>query len=164
MKPNKTDMSKQEEEDLSIREVEQPEEGGEDSQQAKGKEEEAKNILQRFTDTDEESERPNVSLRTILGGDILAGRWFRRQFPFIVMVVVFIILYVSNRYASQQELLEIDALQEQRINEQYKALTRSSEWMERTRRSYVENYLRETHDSTLQTATTPPFSLNINED
>ena len=79
------------------------------------------------------------------------------------MLVAFVIVYVSNRYASQQELLEIDALQKQRIDEQYRALTRSSELMELTRRSSVENYLRTTNDSTLQTATVPPYTLDVDE-
>ena len=114
--------------------------------------EQARRAIRKFTDSDGEGERTNLSLRSILGGDILAGAWFRRQFPFIVMIVLFIIIYVSNRYASQQELLEIDALQKQRVDEQYRTLTRSSELMERTRRSYVEEYLKQTHDSTLQTA------------
>ena len=125
--------------------------------------EQARRAIRKFTDSDGEGERTNLSLRSILGGDILAGAWFRRQFPFIVMIVLFIIIYVSNRYASQQELLEIDALQKQRIDEQYRALTRSSELMELTRRSSVENYLRTTNDSTLQTATVPPYTLDVDE-
>lgn len=126
--------------------------------------EQARRAIRKFTDSDGEGERTNLSLRSILGGDILAGAWFRRQFPFIVMIVLFIIIYVSNRYASQQELLEIDALQKQRVDEQYRTLTRSSELMERTRRSYVEEYLKQTHDSTLQTATTPPYTLYVDSE
>ena len=126
--------------------------------------EQARRAIRKFTDSDGEGERTNLSLRSILGGDILAGAWFRRQFPFIVMIVLFIIIYVSNRYASQQELLEIDALQKQRVDEQYRTLTRSSELMERTRRSYVEEYLKQTHYSTLQTATTPPYTLYVDSE
>lgn len=43
--------------------------------------------MRKLTDNDDEEwseHRPNVSLRTILGGDILAGPWFRRQFLFIL--------------------------------------------------------------------------------
>lgn len=126
-------------------------------------EEHARAALRKFTEVDTDPDRVNVSLRSILGGDILAGAWFRRQFLFILMLVAFVIVYVSNRYASQQELLEIDALQKQRIDEQYRALTRSSELMELTRRSSVENYLRTTNDSTLQTATVPPYTLDVDE-
>lgn len=163
MKPNKADMAEQEEY-IEGREPEQAAQDGTDTGAPKDDAGREGDILREFTEDEDGNERPNVSLRTILGGDILAGKWFRKQFAFIVILVFFIIVYVSNRYASQQELLEIDALQKQRISEQYKALTQSSEWMERTRRSYVENYLRETHDSTLQTATTPPFTLDLDED
>ncbi len=124
----------------------------------------ARAALRKFTESDTEGDKANVTLRSILGGDILAGAWFRKQILFILMLVVFVILYVSNRYASQQELLEIDALQKQRIDEQYRALTRSSELMELTRRSSVENYLRTTNDSTIQTSTTPPYTLEVTEE
>ncbi len=127
-------------------------------------EERARKAIRKFTEGDADGERTNLSLRAILGGDILAGAWFRRQFVFIVMLVVFVIVYVSNRYASQQELIEIDNLQKQRIDEQYKAFTRSSELTERTRRSYIEEYLKTTHDSTLQTATVPPYTLTVDEE
>lgn len=143
--------------------AESPEQAAEEPKKPLSDEEHARAALRKFTEVETDPDRVDVSLRSILGGDILAGEWFRRQFFFILMLVAFIIVYVSNRYASQQELLEIDALQKQRIDEQYRALTRSSELMELTRRSSVENYLRTTNDSTLQTATVPPYTLDVDE-
>lgn len=156
-------MSKKElsDDEMNVRPDESAPQADTDERRRASDTEQARRAIRKFTENDAEGERSNFSLRSILGGDILAGAWFRRQFPFIVMIVVFIIIYVSNRYASQQELLEIDALQKQRVDEQYRTLTRSSELMERTRRSYVEEYLKQTHDSTLQTATTPPYTLYV---
>ena len=48
-------------------------------------------------------ESSKISLRPILGGDILAGKWLGQQIWLILMVVVLTIFYVSNRYASQHE-------------------------------------------------------------
>ncbi len=42
------------------------------------------------------------SLKNIVGGDILATDFFRRQTKLLVLIMVFIIFYVHNRYASQQ--------------------------------------------------------------
>lgn len=47
------------------------------------------------------------------------------------------------------------------LDARYKALTRSSELLERTLRSRVEESLA---DSTLRTPTTPPYLLKIEEE
>lgn len=53
-----------------------------------------------------EGSHTKITLSSILGGDMLGGRWFRRQFWFIVMVVGMLIIYVSNRYSCQQEMIQ----------------------------------------------------------
>lgn len=102
----------------------------------------------------------HVSLSSILGGDILGGRWFFRQFWFIVMVVGMLILYVSNRYACQHEMIEGKNLNDTLLDRRYKALTRSSQLKEKTRRSRIEESLV---DTTLKTAVTPSFKLVVEE-
>lgn len=121
----------------------------------------ARKALKKLTAMDEDEERMDVSLRSILGGDILAGGWFRRQFWFIVMLVFFAIIYVSNRYACQQEMIESTKLADTLLDRRYKALTRSSQLLEKTLRSRVEEELL---DSTLQTATSPSFTIKTEEE
>lgn len=121
----------------------------------------ARKALKQLTAMDEDEERMDVSLRSILGGDILAGGWFRRQFWFIVMLVFFAIIYVSNRYACQQEMIESTKLADTLLDRRYKALTRSSQLLEKTLRSRVEEELL---DSTLQTATSPSFTIKTEEE
>lgn len=127
----------------------------------KPEEKRARASFKRLTDDDEEEGSVNVSLRTILGGDILAGRWFRRQFGFILLLVFFAIIYVANRYACQQEMIDRINLSDTLLDARYKALTRSSELLEKTLRSHVEESLA---DSTLRTPTTPPYLLKIEEE
>lgn len=114
----------------------------------------------RKKEEDDDSTQINVSLRTILGGDLLAGRWFRRQFGYILLLVAIAIVYVANRYACQQEMIDRINLSDTLLDARYKALTRSSELLERTLRSHVEESLA---DSTLRTPTTPPYLLKIEE-
>ena len=111
--------------------------------------------------SEDDSTRGNFTLATILGGDLLGGRWFRRQFWYMVMVVGMIILYVSNRYSCQQEMIEMKNLSDTLLDRRYKALTRSSQLKERTRRSNIEESLL---DTTLQTANTPSFNLVIDDE
>ena len=91
---------------------------------------------------------------------MLGGHWFRQQFWFIVMVVGMIIVYVSNRYSCQQEMIETKVLSDTLLDRRYKALTRSSQLKEKMRRSYIEETLVDTN---LQTSNTPLFYLKVDE-
>lgn len=124
-----------------------------------------KNALQALREiTSEDDDRVDshskVTLSSILGGDMLGGQWFRRQFWFIMMIVGMLIIYVSNRYSCQQEMIETKVLNDTLLDRRYKALTRSSQLKERMRRSYIEETLV---DTTLQTANTPSFYLKVDE-
>ena len=119
--------------------------------------------LRSFTSDESEDEYVNrkVTLSTILGGDILAGPWFRRQFVYIIMVLFMVIVYINNRYTCQQKMIEQRALNDTLLDRRYKALTRSSQLKERMRRSYIEDALT---DTTLQTANTPSFNLKVDQE
>ena len=77
----------------------------------------------------EAKKKKSNSLKSILGGDILATDFFRRQTKLLVLIMVLIIFYIHNRYASQQQQIEIDKLKKELIDIKYDALTRSSELM-----------------------------------
>lgn len=111
--------------------------------------------------TKEEDETPvNLSWRTIIGGDILASGWLRRQFWMIILITAFTIIYVGNRYACQQEAIERSRLNDTLLDRKYKALTRSSELLEKTLRSNIEEELA---DSTIQTSITPLYGIKTDE-
>lgn len=144
-----------------------PEEG-EDSASAK-KSDAAKETarqpspLQALRDLTSEEDEPSSShkpltLGALLGGDILGGGWFRRQFGYIVMLVFMAMVYVSSRYAYQQRMLDNRMLTDTLLDRRYKALTRSSELKEKTRRSFIEESLA---DTTIQTAKTPSYHLKV---
>ena len=76
-------------------------------------------------------------------------------------VVARVIVYVSNRYSCQQEMIQTKMLTDTLLDRRYKALTRSSQLKEKMRRSVIENSLA---DTTLQTANTPLFRVQVNEE
>lgn len=100
----------------------------------------------------------HTSLKSIIGGDILATDFFRRQTKMLVLVMVLVLFYIHNRYACQQQMIEIDKLKKELIDIKYDALTRSSELMERSRQSRIEEYIA-TKESDLQTSTNPPYLI-----
>lgn len=117
--------------------------------------------IKAFTETEGVEPRSNVSLREILGGDILTAGWLRRQMGLIVLCTFFAIIYITNRYSAEQEMIEIEKLKTELTEMRYRALTRSSELTVRTRQSQVERSLRGTPDSVLQTPKEPPFLIKI---
>lgn len=102
--------------------------------------------------------RRATSWKNIIGGDILATDFFRRQTKLLVLIMVLILFYIHNRYACQQQLIEIDRLKKELTDIKYDALTRSSELMERSRQSRIEEYVAN-KESDLQTSTTPPYLI-----
>ena len=102
----------------------------------------------------------HMSIRSILGGDILANDFFKRQTSLLILIMILTILYIDNRYTSQQELIEIDRLKKELTDIKYDALTRSSELMEKSRQSRIEEYIS-TEESHLETATNRPYLIKI---
>ncbi len=105
-----------------------------------------------------EKQPKRTSIRSILGGDILANDFFKRQTGLLVLIMVLTVLYIDNRYTSQQELIEIDRLKKELTDIKYDALTRSSELMEKSRQSRIEEYIS-TEESHLETATNRPYLI-----
>ena len=117
--------------------------------------------LTRTENDDEEDEQPiDLSIKGIVGGEFFASRSFRKMIGYILFVTLLTIFYVSNRYACQQEIIEGRNLVNKLVDRRYKALTRSSELKENTRRSVIEQRLS---DSTLHTPNTPIYILPSND-
>lgn len=110
----------------------------------------------------EQSKQPHITFKSIMGGDILAHKFLRRQTNLLILIVFLTILYIDNRYSSQQELIEIDRLKKELTDIKYDALTISSELTEKSRQSRIEEYLA-TENTGLQTATTPPYVIKTDK-
>ena len=120
---------------------------------------EEKQINEKTEKTEKAKRAKNrTSLKNIIGGDIVATDFFRRQTKLLVLIMVLILFYIHNRYACQQQMIEIDKLKKELIDIKYDALTRSSELMEKSRQSRIEEYIA-TKESDLQTSTNPPYLI-----
>ena len=106
----------------------------------------------------ENTSAKHMSIRSILGGDILANDFFKRQTTLLILIMVLTILYIDNRYECQQEMIEIDRLKKELTDIKYDALTRSSELMEKSRQSRIEEYISAAGNH-LETATNRPYLI-----
>ena len=104
-----------------------------------------------------------VSLRMILGGDILSAQWLRSQIWLIVLIVICATAYVAIRYQCQQDMIVIDKLTDELKDAKYRALSSSSTLTEKCRESHVLEILKQYNDSLLHVADQPPYIINVPE-
>ena len=124
-------------------------------------EEALKNAIEDQAREDEPPLASNCTLKKILGGDIFSAHLLRNNIGLIVVVVLFIIIYISNRYSVQKDLIEIDRLQKELSDAKYRSLSSSSQLTERSRESHVLEILKTNKDSVLKISSRPPFIINV---
>lgn len=112
---------------------------------------------------DDPTPKQNISLIKILGGDFFTSQILRRQIWLMVIIILFVIMYVSNRYSYQKSMLEIDKLNKELQDVKYKALSTSSRLTEQSRQSNVLEMLKNNKDSVLHIADQPPFKVEVPE-
>ena len=85
----------------------------------------------------------------------------RKQIWIFLLITFFTIIYISNRYSVQQNLIEIDKLQKELKDARYKALSSSSQLTEKSRESNVLDMLKNNQDSVLKIANQPPYIIQV---
>jgi preprotein translocase subunit SecF len=118
-------------------------------------------VIREQATEDEAPQSRTFSLRKILGGDILSTSFMRRQIWLFLLIALFIVVYIANRYSCQQDIIEIDALQKELKDAKYKALSSNSKLTEESRQSNVLDMLKENKDSTLKLPTQPPYIITV---
>ena len=122
-----------------------------------------KEVIREQATEDEAPLSKTFTLKKILGGDILTTQAVRRQIWLFLLITFFIIIYISNRYSCQQDLITIDRLQKELKDAKHKALSSSSQLTEKSRESRVLEVLQSNKDSVLKIPTQPPFVIRIEE-
>ena len=89
--------------------------------------------------------------------------WLRRQLYVVLLMVVGVIIYITNRYQAQQQIIELEKLQNELKDMKFRVLTRSSELTLRTRQSQLEEQLKAVGDSTLLPSNEAPFIIEKEE-
>ena len=93
----------------------------------------------------------------------LNGEWFRRNLSFILTITACLLIFVTNRYQAQQEVIEEARLKKELTEMKYKWLTRFSELTTSTRQSRIEDKLKQIGDSTLTHSTLAPFIIRASK-
>lgn len=94
----------------------------------------------------------------IYSGNALKNEKLTKNAGLFALIVFYVVIYVSNRYAFQQELHKISDLKDEVKILKYDVLTQQSELSEKSRQSHIEKYVKES-ESELGIATKPPFLI-----
>ena len=113
---------------------------------------------------DDSKPTQQLTLRTILGGDLLTTEMVRSQIWLFVMIVAFCIIYVAFRYQCQQDMLTIDRMENELKDAKFRALSSSSTLTEKCRESHVLDILKQNQDSLLHQADQPPYIIAVPEE
>lgn len=135
--------------------------GGESDERTDSRREALKQAIREQAREDENPMSTSFTLRRILGGDFLTAAALRRYVGVILLVLAFIVIYISNRYSCEKEMIKIDALKKELQDAKYKALSSSSELTELCRESNVLKMLKDNPDSMLQIPKQPPYIIKI---
>ncbi len=122
-------------------------------------EKESTALLAALTAEDEEQTHEVKHFKDVLRALSIDGQWFRKQLGVIVLIVAGIILYITNRYQAQQEMIEESKLRNELHDWRFRSMTRNSELTLHSRQSQVEDKLKAMGDSTLLPSHTPPYLI-----
>ena len=117
----------------------------------------AQKAIEALRDDDEEGS--GVTLKAVLGGDIFSVSWLRRNLPFFILIMIMLVLYITNRYSAQKEMIRIDNLKKELSDARNRATSRSSQLLQLSRESKVAEFLKHTPDSALNVASQPPYTI-----
>lgn len=139
-------------------ETEDSEEAGSEEEEAgeeqkKGKSHKKRKLLRRLLNGDEDDDES-------ISDDIqISGKWVKRHWSFLLLLFLCMLVFVTNRYQAQQEIIEEARLKEELQDWKYVWLTQFSELTRTTRQSYIEESLKQRGDSTLKPSKETPFII-----
>lgn len=109
---------------------------------------------------DDDSQKKEMEhLKDVLQALSINGLWFKKQLGVLALILLGIIIYITNRYQAQTEMIEEDKLHEELQDWKYRSMTRNSELTLRCRQSQLEEQLKAMGDSTLCSSNEPVYEI-----
>lgn len=121
-------------------------------------------ILNALVNEEDDSDKKDIEhLKDVLQALSINGLWFKKQLGVLALILFGIIIYISNRYQAQSEMIEEDKLHEELQDWKYRSMTRNSELTFRCRQSQLEEQMKAMGDSTLCSSNDPVYELTDND-
>ncbi|GEM_PF-1844579 len=167
-------------EDLTLAEDENiPEEETDSSEEGLSEEEEEEETIEEKSPKQKKEEEKSFRMKRLLrkalreddgeGGNLkdmfndmqISGEWLKRHWTFLLLVFVCMLVFVTNRYQAQQEIIEEARLKQELNDWRFIWLTQFSELTRSSRQSFIEESLKQRGDSTLKPSKVAPFILKV---
>lgn len=117
-------------------------------------------ILNALVNEEDDSDKKDIEhLKDVLQALSINGLWFKKQLGVLSLILFGIIIYISNRYQAQSEMIQEDKLHEELQDWKYRSMTRNSELTLRCRQSQLEEQMKAMGDSTLCSSNDPVYEL-----
>ena len=94
-------------------------------------------------------------VRDVISGNVLVRGYLVKQVPYIVLLVILAILYITNRYKNEKIAIEEQQLKEELKNLRSESITTAAELMRISRQSEVVKLVKE-RGMELEESTVPP--------
>ncbi len=120
-------------------------------------------IQEQAQEEDTDPRRTNITLRKIIGGEILIAEIVRKQIWVILLITLFLVIYIAQGYSYKKYILEINNLTEELKDAKYRALSVKSDLTEHTRESNIIELLKLHKDSLLQHSDIPRYIIEVPE-
>ena len=120
-----------------------------------------KEAIERQAREEEQPQSSNFSIWRMINANLLASPIVRRQVWLLLLIMLILVLYTSNRFSVQNQLVEIAQLEAKLKDIKYHSLSSSSILTEKSRESQILKLLRENNDTLLNLPDQPAFIITI---
>lgn len=117
-----------------------------------------RNLRSLLIDPDEQ-ETETYNLKDLMSNLTIDGMWFKRHIGFLLLIVAGMIVYITNGYQAQHEMIEEGRLIEELKDWRYRSMTIHSRLTSLSRQSQIEETLHMRGDTTLVVGTQAPYEL-----
>lgn len=145
----------------------------EDSESSQAEEAEAGSFsLQDKSSSEETSQKKRSLMDRILNDDSESGslkdmfidmqisrEWLKKHWSLLLIIFICLMLFVTNRYQAQQEIIEESNLKKELNDWKFKWLAKFSDLTRSTRQSQIEAQLKAKGDTTLVLSKNAPFII-----
>lgn len=121
-------------------------------------------LLASLLNDEDDDEATIQQWKDVINQVSIDGQWFRKQIGLLMLIVCGVILYITNRYQAQQEIIEEEQLRTELQDWKFRSLTRNSELTFYTRQSQIQDRLHAFGDTTLLPSNEAPFKIELKKD
>jgi hypothetical protein len=115
-------------------------------------------IIEEIKGSEDFADIKTSSWRDFVNGNIFVKKFFRKQYPLLIMIAILLFVYVDNRYYCEQQTKRKVQLETELQDLKYENLTISADLMRLNRQSNVERMINE-RGIEVKESKTPPILI-----